>query len=182
MPNRTRDADAALALNRALCARGFELGETIINYPAKPRQTAPIAIDESFLKPGDLIVLTTRPPIHDLADGVRGRIDRGFTTLEDEVFDVTPRCSRPGSNAGSAANDVSRRNVSRCGTQVRVWPPNNQVSTKRSHSCRSSTVNKKVAGLRSRLPGRRTTWCSRRRGSTGSASPTILARSLERAC
>ena len=100
LPDHTRDADAALALQPALCARGFRFAGPILNYPAKEQHhpKAPIVFDDSFLQPSDLLVLVTRPPLDDMVDGVRGRIQRSGTTLETKVLACLRRhlahCSR----------------------------------------------------------------------------------------
>ena len=97
--NITRDAEAALALQPALCARGFHFAGPIFNYPATLQHPkTPFVFDDSFFEPGDLLVLTTRPPLDDLIDGVRGGIQRSYTTLEVTVLALLRRhfahCSR----------------------------------------------------------------------------------------
>lgn len=99
LPQRTRDAEAALALQPALHLRGYHYAGPIFNYPPdKPNPREPVAFDDSFLRPCDLLVLTTRPPLDDLIDGVRGLIPRSHTTLEARVFACMRRhlvhCSR----------------------------------------------------------------------------------------
>lgn len=95
-PFQTRDDAAALALHDALFAGGYRFGGYIYNYPAKPQP--PIKVDDSFLRPQDLLVLTTRPPLHDWDDGDRNRVHRSHTTLEEKVFTCIKRhlthCSR----------------------------------------------------------------------------------------
>ena len=45
-------------------------------------------LDVSFLKPGDVLVVPTRPPFNDLDHGDKVRSQPGFTTLEQGVFRV----------------------------------------------------------------------------------------------
>lgn len=57
-----------------------------------------IPVDESFLRPADLLVLSTRPPLDD-ADIHKKSIRRSYTSLEHKVFKAVatciPKCSRP---------------------------------------------------------------------------------------
>lgn len=99
LPHQTRDGEAALLLQPILCARGFDYAGPIFNYPGRHQKTEfELATDHSFLQPGDLLVLTTRPPLDDLADGVRHRVHRSYTALEESVFSCIRRhlshCSR----------------------------------------------------------------------------------------
>lgn len=98
-PDKTRDAEAALFLQPVLSARGFRFAGTILNYPARGQSAeTDIAMDHAFLRPGDVLVLTTRPPLDDLVDGVRHRVHRSNTALEAKVFACIRRhlshCSR----------------------------------------------------------------------------------------
>jgi hypothetical protein len=109
-PHHARDAEAALALQPALCARGYQYGGAIYNYPAKqPPGKDLIEVDDSFLKPSDLLVMTTRPPLDDLADGVRRRIPRSYTTLEAKVFTGVRRHLARCSRARVTVSDVHTR-------------------------------------------------------------------------
>ena len=89
-----RDTAAALELIPALQELGFEYGDPILNYPPSDGAQDPSAknglleVDLSFVRPGDLIMLTTRPPLHDLVHGDRKQIRRGYTDLEERVFAV----------------------------------------------------------------------------------------------
>jgi hypothetical protein len=79
-----RDAVAFDELTAGLPAKGFRYGTTIQFYPADERP----ATDLPAFRAGDLLVLTTRPPVH---DGVtiappRKIIRRAKSVLEDAVF------------------------------------------------------------------------------------------------
>jgi hypothetical protein len=99
LPHQLRDADAALFLHARLTQLGFEYAGPIINYPCA-RADAPdgVPVDDTFLRPGDLVLLTTRPPLHDEEDGVKSRVQRSHTTLEAKIFECLRqhllRCSR----------------------------------------------------------------------------------------
>jgi hypothetical protein len=64
-----RDGDAALELVDVLRERGYRYGGLLLNYPGKPA-TAPRQVSATF-KATDLLVLTSRPPMHDELDGDR---------------------------------------------------------------------------------------------------------------
>jgi hypothetical protein len=94
-----RDADAALYLMQALHACGFVYGDPVLNYPcARPPAAGPIPVDDSWLGPGDLLLLTTRPPLDDADDAVKSRVHRSHTSLEARIFAALrrhlSRCSR----------------------------------------------------------------------------------------
>lgn len=99
LPHQTRDAEASLFLQPVLCARGFRYAGPILNYPASRHgHNSGGATEETFLRPNDLLVLTTRPPLDDSTDGVRHRVHRSRTALEDRLFACIRRhlshCSR----------------------------------------------------------------------------------------
>jgi len=79
-----RDADASLKISGVLSNLGYRFGGLLFNYPANADRTIPV--DSSFLRPGDLLLLTTRPPLDDELDRTRSRLQRSHTTLEDKVF------------------------------------------------------------------------------------------------
>jgi hypothetical protein len=87
-----RDGDASLELSEVLRDKGYRYGGLILNYPVEdrtyfPKDSIPRRIvDDSFLKPGDLILLTTRPPLDDRFDPAKSYFNRSYTTLEDKVF------------------------------------------------------------------------------------------------
>ena len=83
-----RDGIAQMQLLPALIAEGFQLGETFLNYPPFPfpgEDLSPSQYTEFDLecaRPGDLLLLTTRPPLDDVAHGNRKRVYPGYTNLE----------------------------------------------------------------------------------------------------
>jgi len=113
-PSHLRDGDSALFLAPVLAERGYEFGGVIFNPPAEP-PADPIArrkVDRSFLGPNDLILVPTRPPMHDLLDGDRRYIRRSFTDLEQLVFDAL----------GTAFSHCSRSQVTLTDAAVRGEP------------------------------------------------------------
>lgn len=80
-PHQLRDGDPCLQLAGFLHQSGFEFGNLLLNYPASPK-----TIDEAMFHPGDLIVLTTRPPMDDpLAPGTKHIVPSG-NNLERRLF------------------------------------------------------------------------------------------------
>lgn len=97
LPHQLRDGDAALELSEVLRTQGYEYGEVLLNYPAQQEAQA-IEIDDTFLSPADLLLLTTRPPLDDEDEPLRKTVHRSHTTLEDKVFAALrpyfKRCNR----------------------------------------------------------------------------------------
>ncbi len=85
-----RDDAAALQILSALVELGFEPGESILNPPPgnKVSHKMLLQVDLEQVKSQDLILLTTRPPMHDRHQGDRKQVQRGFTDLEASIFDV----------------------------------------------------------------------------------------------
>lgn len=87
-----RDVSAQMEISWALQPWGYTYGEPLLNRPpaAKERSADPpvASVDLSVVRPGDLILTTTRPPLSDPRHGDRKRVDRGYTTLEAALFDV----------------------------------------------------------------------------------------------
>jgi hypothetical protein len=87
-----RDLAAAIELLRALLQMGFEMGEPILNFPPltppDPDGSEPPLhpVDLSFVEPQDVLLQTTRPPLNDLLEGPRKRVERGFTDVEAWLF------------------------------------------------------------------------------------------------
>ncbi|MFH1681017.1 MAG: hypothetical protein ABIH26_10275 [Candidatus Eisenbacteria bacterium] len=82
-----RDADAFNHLTPMLHKQGYEFGKLIFNTPI-PKPQHPIPVDDSFLKPSDLLVLTTRPPMDDVYSEARKAMCPSYTTLEEKVFNT----------------------------------------------------------------------------------------------
>jgi len=80
-----RDGDAALELSEPLFKSGYRYGGLLLNYPHKERANRR-EVDEGFLHRGDLLLLTTRPPLDDEIDQPRKPLVKSNTTLEEKVF------------------------------------------------------------------------------------------------
>ena len=80
-----RDGDSFAQLSPVLYAKGYEYGGLLLNLPPKTRGHV-AQVDVSFLKSTDLIVLTTRPPIHDKSAFNRHRVRCSHTELEKRIF------------------------------------------------------------------------------------------------
>jgi len=87
-----RDGDASMELSEVLRDKGYRYGGLVLNYPVDDRKYPPgysiprRCVDDAFLKPSDLLLLTTRPALDDRVDPARSYINRSYTTLEDKVF------------------------------------------------------------------------------------------------
>jgi hypothetical protein len=90
-----RDLGAAFELLPVLLQVGYEFGESILNFPPQAPPQGSVArgevqlqeVDLSFVRPGDLLLQTTRPPLDDLAQGARKRVQLGYTDLERRLFE-----------------------------------------------------------------------------------------------
>jgi len=95
-PFQLRDGEAASHMLRAIEARGYAYEGSIVNYPSPGPDLIPM--DVSRLRPTDLILFTTRPPMDDLDIRDRKIIHRSFTTLEEDIFRALrpyfTRCAR----------------------------------------------------------------------------------------
>jgi hypothetical protein len=76
-----RDGDATLELSEVLRELGYVYGGLLLNYPGSPNKRRQVNTD--FLKPSDILVLNTRPP---LDDSDRRRVCPSYTDLEERVF------------------------------------------------------------------------------------------------
>ncbi|KYK22074.1 hypothetical protein AYK24_02795 [Thermoplasmatales archaeon SG8-52-4] len=97
LPHQLRDGDAFAQLSEVLHYKNYQYGGLILNYPATdPSRTR--RINTSFLKSADILVLTTRPPLHDEDTGDRKLVVRSHTSLEEKIFNALrrhfKRCSR----------------------------------------------------------------------------------------
>lgn len=103
-PFQRRDGIASMLLVGALDRLGYAYGEPLFNQPPveppdDPYEEPLFPFDLSFVRAGDLILQVTRPPIHDLEDESMKQVERGFTTLEQGLFDlwvpnILSHCSR----------------------------------------------------------------------------------------
>jgi hypothetical protein len=83
-PFQLRDGEAARCLTAALIGLGYRSEGCIINYPSKGPDVIPFDLHR-FGK-GDLILVTTRPPIHDMDVPDKKGIPRSYTALEQALF------------------------------------------------------------------------------------------------
>lgn len=87
-----RDSDAAMNLVGALARRGYGHEGLLFNQPALMPPNGPpaklLATDISFVGPGGLILVPTRPPCHDEHDRPMKRIERAYTTFEQCLLDL----------------------------------------------------------------------------------------------
>lgn len=88
-----------MQLQRGLGGLGFVPGELLLNTPPASRKSRALAqVDRSGIEPDDVIVMATRPPIHDQRQGDRKQVRRGHTDLENHIFEVwsyfLERCTR----------------------------------------------------------------------------------------
>lgn len=101
-PNHMRDGDGAIFVTGALYPAGYTYAGPIFNYPYRPpkngldlRRLDPQDIDPAQLDQtderrvgkGDLLLLSTRPPMDDHVIGNRRCIKRSFTSLEHRLFE-----------------------------------------------------------------------------------------------
>jgi hypothetical protein len=89
--HKMRDADAFNELSPVLQDLGYEYGRLIINTPI-PKPPQLIRVEEGFLRPQDLIVLTTRPPIDDAASDALKQLPRSYTALEEKIMREMRKC------------------------------------------------------------------------------------------
>jgi hypothetical protein len=92
--HKTRDGAAFAQLAGALCGHcGFKVGDIILNHP----EAANRDFDYPFEK-GDLLLVTTRPPLDDSEEGDARRVEKSGTALEGKIFGVFRKyfktCSR----------------------------------------------------------------------------------------
>ena len=83
-PFRLRDTAAAHVIGDALMDLGYRYTDTIINWPSSGESIIPF--DCSCFRETDLILLTTRPPMHDRLIPARRTIRRSWTNLEHGLF------------------------------------------------------------------------------------------------
>ena len=85
-----RDGDAFSELAAALYSRGYRYGGLFLNLPPDEPEKE-LSVDVSSLTSADLLVLNTRPPIHDREEEVNRPVPESFTDLEKLIFQVLKR-------------------------------------------------------------------------------------------
>lgn len=92
-----RDEAIFIELMQPLSERGYEFGGALFNlYSLNGTKGSPSILLNP--KKGDIIVMTTRPPLDDAEEGRKHVIKRGDTDLEEKVLralrEYLPTCSR----------------------------------------------------------------------------------------
>ncbi len=86
-PFKIRDGAAFSEVTAPLVDLGYRYGQLIYNPPFHPKESARLGREYfRFIKPNDLIVLATRPPIDDLTHGDKKQTLRSCTHLEEQIF------------------------------------------------------------------------------------------------
>jgi hypothetical protein len=86
-PFKIRDGAAFGELTAPLAKLGYEYGEMLWNPPYRRRKSRKMGRDNyEFIKPRDVVVLTTRPPLNDHTHGDKKKMLRSCTHLEDQIF------------------------------------------------------------------------------------------------
>lgn len=86
-PSKTRDGAAFSEISAPLGKLGYEYGNIVFNSPLAPKQDKNFGHEHfNFIKPDDLVVLTTRPPLDDCRHGDKKHLDGSYTHLEEQVF------------------------------------------------------------------------------------------------
>jgi len=86
-PSKIRDGAAFTEVTALLGRLGYEYGHIIFNPPFDPKTDKKLGQEHfNFIKPENLLVLTTRPPLDDPKHGDKKHLDRSHTHLEDQVF------------------------------------------------------------------------------------------------
>lgn len=86
-PFKIRDGAAFGELTAPLAKLGYEYGEMLWNPPYRRRKSKKMGRENyDFIKPQDVVVLTTRPPLSDHTHGDKKKMLRSCTHLEDQVF------------------------------------------------------------------------------------------------
>jgi len=89
-----RDGTASSELFFSLYQLGFAQGEPIFQQPPVDPPQEPVAfeqlykVDLSFVRRGDLILQTTRPPMNDKDEGPRRQVEPAYTDLEYFTFEA----------------------------------------------------------------------------------------------
>jgi hypothetical protein len=95
-PFQLRDGEAAAMLIAELAGHGYRYVGPLPQYPAPGPDLIPY--DDSFMRETDVLLITTRLPMHDIHVPDRRRIHRSYTQLEDKIFKALHvwflRCAR----------------------------------------------------------------------------------------
>ena len=85
--SKIRDGAAFSEVTAPLTKLGYEYGHLIFNPPYNPRKRAELGKEQfQCIKPEDLIVLTTRPPLDDSRHGDKKLVRQSRTHLEVQIF------------------------------------------------------------------------------------------------
>ena len=86
-PFKIRDGAAFSEITAPLAKLGYEYGEILWNPPFRRRKYKKVGKEHyQFIKPEDLIVLTTRPPLDDPKHGDKKLVLHSGTHLEKQIF------------------------------------------------------------------------------------------------
>ena len=81
-PSKIRDGAAFSELSAPLAKLGYEYGNILFNSPFDPKKDKKLGPEHfKFIKPNDLIVLTTRPPLDDRKHGDKKPVSYTHLTL-----------------------------------------------------------------------------------------------------
>ncbi len=80
-----RDGEAFNFIASVFYEEGYRRGEIFINTPI-PEPENLVPIDDSFLKPSDILLVTTRPPMDDVYSKPRRASCPSYTMLEAKIF------------------------------------------------------------------------------------------------
>ena len=85
--SKIRDGAAFTEVTVPLAKHGYEYGRFIFNPPFNPRRSGELGKEHfHFIRPDDLVVLTTRPPLDDLRHGDKKLVRQSRTHLEKQIF------------------------------------------------------------------------------------------------
>ena len=86
-PFKIRDGAAFSEVTAPLVELGYRYGQLIYNPPFHPQKSVRLGPEYfRFIKPKDLVVLATRPPIDDSTYGDKKRLSQSCTHLEQQIF------------------------------------------------------------------------------------------------
>jgi len=95
-----RDREANSQLQIALSEQGFSFGRTILNYPGEEVRYDLLpenqlrAVELPFVRPGDALAMSTRPPISDGWHGDAKKVEPSNLWVERRIFDLYRRYFR----------------------------------------------------------------------------------------